>query len=305
MKNFILICLGILSFIYASGQDLESFELTEKWLEKITEIAPERPTIPVTKKKHVLIFSLHTGYEHWNIPHTEAVLKILGEKSKIYTFTLSKDIEEFTKQNLKKYDAVILNNTCSKRDHRNLFYDVFAEKTNGTEDEQLKEAKKLENNLIDFVHSGKGLMIMHGGIVMQNKSKDFGQMVGGSFDYHPKQQLINVKLADPEHPLVAAFKNQGFSHVDEPYFFKDAYFAYDFKPLLYMDPNELSDLRESPTETRRYVAWAKDYGKGRIFYSSPSHNPQSFENPELLQFLLDGMQFVTGDLKCDVSPLGD
>jgi hypothetical protein len=38
-------------------------------------------------------------------------------------------------------------------------------------------------------------------------------------------------------------------------------------------------------------------------YASPSHNAQSFENPQLLQFFLDGMQYVVGDVKCDDSPL--
>ena len=52
----------------------------------------------------------------------------------------------------------------------------------------------------------------------------------------------------------------------------------------------------------RYTAWIKKYGKGRVFYCSPSHNAQSFEKPELLQFLLDGIQYTLGDLKCDDTP---
>jgi hypothetical protein len=39
-------------------------------------------------------------------------------------------------------------------------------------------------------------------------------------------------------------------------------------------------------------------------YISPSHNAQSFENPALLQFFLDGMQYVVGQVACDEKPIG-
>lgn len=37
---------------------------------------------------------------------------------------------------------------------------------------------------------------------------------------------------------------------------------------------------------------------------SPSHNAQSYENPDLLQFFLNGLQYVVGDVNCDEQPLG-
>ncbi|WP_332910548.1 hypothetical protein [Algoriphagus boritolerans] len=40
-----------------------------------------------------------------------------------------------------------------------------------------------------------------------------------------------------------------------------------------------------------------------MMYISPSHNAQSFENPDLLQFYLDGMQYVAGDVECDETPI--
>jgi type 1 glutamine amidotransferase len=52
---------------------------------------------------------------------------------------------------------------------------------------------------------------------------------------------------------------------------------------------------------KRYVAWIRSYGKGRVFYCSPSHFPESYESPTMLQFVLDGVQYAAGDLKCDDS----
>ena len=117
------------------AQDLKPFELTDAWLTGVDEIAPSSTTVSVRKKKTLLIFSLHTGFEHWTIPHTEAVMKLIAEKSGAFKVVTSKDISVFEKDNLKNYDAVVLNNNCSIGDERNIFWDVL--KTDSTLTEQV------------------------------------------------------------------------------------------------------------------------------------------------------------------------
>ena len=138
-----------------------------------------------------------------------------------------------------------------------------------------------------------------------NNSWDFSRLLGASFDYHPVQQAIQVRLEDASHPLVQAFPAEGFNHVDEPYFYKNAYAELDFKPLMYFNNAEIKSQRKGQelTEGKTYVAWIRPEGKGKVMYISPSHNAQSFENPDLLQFYLDGMQYVAGDVDCDETPL--
>ncbi len=286
----------------ARGQDLEPFEVTETWLSKIAAIAPSQVVNKAAEKKSILIFSLHTGYGHWTIPHTEAVAKLLAERSG-YTVSTSKDIEMFESEQLHEFDAIVLNNNCSIGDRRDLFWDVFKDDPALTDTEREARANALEKNLIQYVSSGGGLMILHGGIVMQNKSEAFGNMVGGSFDYHPKQQKIIVKLADSGHTLVRAFQGEAFEHIDEPYFFNNAYFDYDFRPLLFMEADQLVGKKEAVGDNIKYVSWIKRFGDGRVFYASPSHNAQSYENPRLLGFLADGIKYVIGDLACDDTPM--
>ncbi len=287
-----------------SAQELEPFELSNAWISKIEQSAPSTTTVSVKEKKEILIFSLHTGFEHWTIPHTEAVIKTIAEKSGAYSVTTSKDISMFEIKNLKNFDAIVLNNNCSIGDKRNLFWDVLKNDKALNDQQRMEKAKKLENNLLTYVKDGNGLMVLHGAIVMQNKSSNFGEMLGGSFDYHPKQQKIMVKLVDSQHPLVQAFKGEGFEHVDEPYFFNNAYFDYNFKPLLFMETDALEGMKTNPKDKIKYISWIKPYGKGRVFFASPSHNAQSYENPKILAFLLDGLQYVTGDLTCDDSVIG-
>jgi len=86
--------------------------------------------------------------------------------------------------------------------------------------------------------------------------------------------------------MVQGFNASGFIHIDEPYFFNNAYFDYDFRPLLYFEVNKLKGLKNEVDDKIKYVSWIKKYGKGRVFYSSLSHNAKSMENPQLLQFSL-------------------
>lgn len=300
-KIFASVLLSLIP-IFVFSQSLSSFELSKEWLTKIEKIAPEGKGLKV--KKNILIFSLHTGFNHWTIPHTEAVMKLIAEKSNDFNVTVSKDISVFDKKNIKKFDAIILNNNCSDRERRDLLWDALQSDSNLSEKQRLKKAKKLENNLLNHIKKGNGVMMMHGGIVMQNNSQAFSQMAGGSFDFHPAQQNIHVKLVDPNHPLVKSFDPTGFVHYDEPYFFKNDYLNYNFRPLLYMDLDEIKMKRERPKDKVKYLSWIKKYGAGRVFYSSPSHNAQSMEDPKLLSFFLNGLYYVVGAIECDDSPMG-
>ena len=303
MKNTITaLFLFVSGFIFA--QQIEEFKITEEWLAKIEQMAPSETTVKNVSKKKVLVFSKATGFDHWTIPHNVEMLKILGKKSNAFEVHIGYDIESFDKKNLKKYDAVVFNNCNPAGPKRDLFWDLLQKNTNLPDEEITALSKQYETNLLDYVAKGGGLMILHGAITVQNNSKEFSKMTGGSFDYHPKPQEMHVKEVDTNHPLVQAFKGNGLTHVDEPYFFNNAYFDYNFRPLLYIEIDKLEGMRKEVDEKINYVSWIKRHGKGRVFYSSPSHNAQSLDHPELLQFFLDGMQYVVGDLKCDDSPIG-
>lgn len=304
MKQTLLLFICFLLAQNANSQALEAFPVTPEWNSKINLLAPSKPSVKPTKERTVLLFSVFTGFEHWCVPHTDVVLKTLGEKTGAYKIVQSRDINEFSAENLKKYDAVFLNNTCSKPTHRNLFYDMLQNSNSLSHDQKVLKAAEFEQNLMKFVQNGGGLGIFHGAITFLNKSSLFGLMAGGNFDYHPVQQPIEVQLADASHPIVKAFDGKSFTHTDEPYFFSNAYSELNFRPLLWMDGSKIHSQKEPTKKEKLYIAWIKSFGKGRVFYCSPSHNAQSFENPQLLQFFLDGIQYTIGDLKCDDSPIG-
>lgn len=286
------------------AQDLPIVPLDASWKNKIFALAPEIASFPFSEKKSILVFSLHTGFEHWVIPHTSEMIRIISEKSGAFEVVDSKDISMFESENLKNFSAILLNNSCSKSEHRNLFWDKLRAESGADSLILMRKALELENNLLEYVHNGGGLMVVHGGITTQNKSRAFSRLVGASFDYHPPQQPIQIHLVDPEHPLVQVFPKEGFKHIDEPYFYSNAYEDKDFRPLLYFNNEEITGQREPAKTGKTYVAWIRSEGKGKVMYCSPSHNAQSFENPDLLQFFLNGLQYVVGDVDCDDRPLG-
>ncbi len=279
---------------------------TPAWTAKIQSLAPTRATVNAAKRK-VLVFSLFTGFKHDVSPYVDRVFEVLGKKSGAFDATQTVDIEALTPKRLAAYDVLVLNNNCSIAPRRNLFLDELERnpKYRGmTASQRQVRADSLQQSLLDFVAGGKGLVAIHGAATMLNNSAKFTEMIGGAFDYHPSNQELTLSTVDADHPLVAAFRGKGpFVHRDEPYCFKGSYEKLNFHPLLSMQVKGVRDPQGRLGKIARYVAWIKPYGKGRVFYCSPSHFPESYETATLLQFLLDGVQYASGDLKCDDSKL--
>lgn len=278
---------------------------TPEWAAMVEKAAPAKPTVPAAPRK-LLVFSRFTGYDHKVIPHVDRVFEILGKKSGAFTTTVSTDIEVLSVESLAGYDVLVLNNNCSKGQRRNLFLDVLETESKYaglTDAQRAAKAQALEQSMVNFVVGGKGLVVIHGAPTLLNNSLKFTEMVGGAFFYHPPNQQVTLRTVDPHHPLVAAFQgHEPFIHRDEPYCFNGPYLKTNFRPLLTMDTQGLRDPKGEAAKMVRYVAWIKPYGRGRVFYCSPSHFPESYTSPTLLRFILDGTQYAGGDLHCNDTP---
>ena len=280
----------------------------EAWKAKVEPLAPAKPTAePATgQPRRLLVFSLFTGFNHAVIPYVDEVFQILGNKSGAFTATISRDLECLAADSLAQYDVLVLNNNCSVAPRRNLLLDELERNPRYqglSESERSVRAAELERSMLDFVRNGKGLVLIHGAPVLLNNSPDFTEMVGGAFDYHPRSQEVTIRPVGEDHPLLAAFAGKPFVHRDEPYCFSGAYAKKNFRPLLVIDADKVDDGdRGKFKQDVRYTAWIKPYGRGRVFYCSPSHFEASYESPVMLRFLLDGTQYAAGDLKCDDRP---
>ena len=157
-----LFFVSLLITLTSNSQSLPEVEITQIWLNKIEAMVKGEKRLAPNKKKNLLIFSLHTGYNHWTIPHTEEAIKIIALKTGDFNVDVTKDVGVFEKKNLLKYDVIVLNNNCSDRERRDMFWDVIKENELLEEKEVLDKAKKLEKNLLKHVKKGNGLVVLHG-----------------------------------------------------------------------------------------------------------------------------------------------
>jgi len=268
----------------------DKFDLTDAWIDTIRAVAPKTPTVPPKARRRILMISDCKGFQHWVTPHTAAVIRVLAE-SGAFEVIETIDPMDFMPDKLDGIDGILFNNTCPFHERRDFFSDYI-------EDPELAET--LKDSVIDFVAKGGGFIPVHGGNLAYMFCGKWERMQGMTFCHHPYQQYLTLVPMEPDHPLLKAFDGKPFVHFDEPYLFVCKYTNPDLRPLLLMD---ISDMRWVEKKGRHtgpcYAAWIKRYGQGRVFYSSPSHNAQSFEDPRLLQFMLDGIQYALGDLECD------
>ena len=50
------------------------------------------------------------------------------------------------------------------------------------------------------------------------------------------------------------------------------------------------------------LAWAKMYGKGRVFYSSLGHDAKTWDNPDVYRMYFEAIQWALGLKDADVTP---
>jgi type 1 glutamine amidotransferase len=185
-----------------------------------------------------------------------------------------------TRDALKKYDAIIFANT--------------------TGDLPLPEREAL----VDFVKSGKAFVGMHSASDTFHGWRPYIDMLGGEFRIHHEQARIECINQDPAHP---ATKHLGptFQVTDEIYLMTNFARA-KVHGLLAVDkhPNEAT-LDKHPLELPLGdypVAWSRQFGKGRIFYTSLGHREDVWLSEAYQQHILGGIKWALGYEKADAEP---
>ena len=135
-------------------------------------------------------------------------------------------------------------------------------------------------------------------------------MIGGYFKFHWNYPTpITVKIDDPSHPINAAFKGQSFNTIDEVYTFAWNSFSRDnVRVLTSIDYDRMSPadraLEDHPRADHDYgLSWIRREGEGRVFYMALGHSERIYANTPVLEHLLAGMQYATGDLQADDTPV--
>jgi type 1 glutamine amidotransferase/sugar phosphate isomerase/epimerase len=269
--------------------------VTAEERQRIEAALPARARVKPAAPRRLLIFTLNVGYPgHRSIAHASLALTLMGRKTGAFETVVSDDPAVFRPESLRRFDAVFFNNNVG-----NPFTDAA-----------------LRQSLADFVYGGGGLMGVHGTTVAFTRWPgavedwpEFGRMIGGRGARHRENtEPIVVKVDDPTHPLVAAFGGKDFEYCDEFFRVKDPYSRDRLRVLLSIDTQrtnlERGKYAGHPERADKdyALAWVREYGRGRVFYSTIAHSPKVFWDPRMLQFYLDAAQYALGDLRAPATP---
>jgi type 1 glutamine amidotransferase len=260
---------------------------------KIEAALPAKALARPKKPRKILVFDrqgIYNGRQyggHASIPHANLAAQLMGEKTGAFTATLSSEPGAISAANLQQYDAVYLNNTVG---------DVF-------------DTPEMRAAVIAFVANGGGVVGNHGTSVASPQWTEFGEILGATGASHREPtEKATINIEDPTNPLMRAFDGKPFEYVDEFYRLGPPYSRDKVRVLLSIDPI-VTDMMQGRCfgqclrDDNDYpVAWIRQHGKARVFYTSLGHNPDVFWDPRMLTMFLAGIQYALGDLDADATP---
>jgi hypothetical protein len=276
------------ALVSATAQNTDS--VPQDQVDQITALIGTRLTVQPSKSRALLVFWRCEGFVHGTaLACGNKALELAAAKTKAFRVDFTNDYEALKPANLAKYDALVLNNTTGLKTQENRF---------------------LEPAIIDFVKSGKGLAVIHAGADNFNNAGQAAEMIGGHFWGHPwgSGGTWSFKLDDPGHPLNRAFGGKGFAAGDEIYQQQSPF--YNRAKLHVLVSLDFADKATAEAQGQRRddkdyaVSWIRPYGSGRVFYTSFAHDQRAYLNKAVLAHILDGVQYVLGDLKADDAPAG-
>ena len=264
--------------------------------------------------KRVLVVTTTTGFRHSSIPTAEQVIGELARQSGAFTVEyarLENNDAKFKgadgKEDKTKSHAAIKEILAEKMSRAALAnYDaiIFA---NTTGDLPLPD----RDALLEFVKSGKGFVGLHAATDTFPGYPAYIDMIGGQFLRHGPQVEVDIINQDKACPSCRHL-GENWKVFDEIYQFKKFDRA-TVHGLLTLDkhPND-----KTPGDYP--VAWKKNYGQGRVFYTSLGHREDIWDpawndskngrknSPEIAkayqQHVLGGIKWALGLEAGDATP---
>ena len=279
--------------LYTPGRDekLTAAEIEKKSAEakdKIQGAIPKQAYAKPKKARKLLVMESLHGMSHNTIPHANVMLQLMGKTTGAWEAVFDNDLNNLKYPKIKEYDGVFLNSVVG---------------------EMLAEPAVREG-LSRFVREGGGLGGVHGTPWASRNWEEFAEMIGSQSAPHRIENGI-MQTYDAASPLMKPFGGKPLPFREEYYRFEHegmGRLRWDkVRVLLTVD---LDDPKVEPRPWNGYkrpdniypVTWIRTYGKGRVFYCSLGHMPETFMSPEIVGHFLAGVQYLLGDLEADATP---
>jgi len=226
--------------------------------------------------KRVLVVTTTTGFRHSSIPTLEKILSQLAQSSGEFTvdfveqppghlesgFTpplkadasdadkateaawqesLKNVLQKLSPENLKNYDGVIFAST--------------------TGDLPIPD----KQGFLDWIKAGHAFIGIHAASDTFHGWPGYIDMLGGEFQHHGRQVSVDCLNQDPQNPATASLPKVWTIKQEEIYQFKN-YDSAKVHDLLILDKHP-----ETGAPGHFAVSWCKNYGAGKVFYTSLGH----------------------------------
>jgi uncharacterized protein len=284
------------------------------------------------KPRKLLVVTITTGFRHSSIPTAEKILERIGKESGVFTVDFVRQPEgevreprrpreDATEEQKKRYEEELAAYRAAKpawdakvaaalqklspASLRNYDGVIFA---NTTGDLPLPDLE----GFLQWIESGKAFIGMHSATDTFRGHKPvhpYVRMIGGEFRTHGPQVQVDCLNDDAQH---AACKHlpSSWTVFDEIYLLNN-YEQNTVHNLLSLDkhPND-------KTPGHFPIAWCKNYGKGRVFYTSLGHREDMWDDdpamngrkntPEVSKayqkHILEGIKWALGLAPGDATP---
>ena len=252
------------------------------------------PARPRTRKAVLAWADTRNGIaQHESVSHALAVIERLGYESGAYDTYIRTDSNIVARQPLMTTGAAASGGPSLANVDAIFFL--------GHREVALEPQQRTE--LAAFVRDeGKGFVAAHTALTAFESWPEFGELLGGRYDDHPWNVAAGTIInEDSAFPATKHFP-ASFTLVDE--FYQPKAFSRDkLRVLLRLDVSKMPanpQLRRADGDFP--LAWAKTYGKGRVFYSSLGHAAETWDNRDVAQMYFEAIKWALGLSEGDATP---
>jgi type 1 glutamine amidotransferase len=256
------------------------------------------------------------GYHHDSYSHTLATVERLGRETGLWTTIIRTDMRLLTKETIPGYNVRNLNNFDA------IFY--MGEGPWNITDQQ-------KADLLSFVHEdGKGFIAGHAGngghLLLW---PEYAAMIGGNLIGEFPTASMPIVVEDPNFPGVQGFPRE-FNFPDQYTICGPNFDRSIDHVIMRMDGTKFPDTfaklvppqnpgPRGPISPERYkanferlaalrsdgdypIVWAKNYGKGRVWYSTFGHLEQTLDDARVQQMYIGAIKWALKLQDADITP---
>lgn len=254
-------------------------------------------------KKLLFVADVQTGYHHDAINHTMGVVEELGRKAGAFVTFLRTDSQLITKKPIAPQGKYAPSQNINTKT-LDFFDAVFLLPAgDGTMNDEQKNA------LLSFIRDdGKGLIVGHAaGVAFMDKGgvsvwPEWNDLIGAKMqgEFHANCRVI---VEDPKFPGAMSWGTTSFMFDEQHANFGPPYSRKIDHVILRLDPSTVPDrYRQQHPDGDIPVAFARQYGKGRVFNIGWGEFEATWDDPGMRNFMLGAIQWALGSIPADVTP---